>query len=283
MTKQPFQILCSTGAFCRYPDRTYYAYITDVGHELTMVDGFEVMIYPSWHDDVEYISSKLLASGLRFPALHAEKASGPHLISTGPLEEPQGWYWLEQSCRLAKLLGSKTVIYHLWGEPSTDETIEKNLAVLGRCLDIADNFGVQLAIETVPCRKADPLTHIRSALELDKRCFVALDTEFLAVHNQLEAAMQADWLWQDRRVCHVHIKDYEGEKIPAEYDERYRRYLHPGEGTIDFASFFAALRGRDFDGNISFEASVVGEGSQDVDIEKLKRSLTHLREMANNT
>ena len=63
MTKQPFQILCSTGAFCRYPDRTYYAYITDFGPELAkIVDGFEVMIYPSWHDDVEYIATKLQAA-----------------------------------------------------------------------------------------------------------------------------------------------------------------------------------------------------------------------------
>ena len=280
MTRQPFQILCSTGAFSRYPDRTYYAYISDFGPELTMVDGFEVMIYPSWHDDVEYIAPKLLATGLRFPALHVEKASGPHLVSKKKLEKGMGWYWLEQSCLLAKLLGAKTVIYHLWGPPTFDKKIEKNLAVLGRCLDIADKFELRLAIETVPCRKADPLTHIRAAMELDKRCFVALDTEFLALHNQLDAAMQADWLWQDRRVCHVHIKDYAKNMDLAEANF-YRPYLHPGEGSIDFPSFFAALRGRDFDGNISFEASAVEQEGQ-VDIEKLKRSLYHLRELAEN-
>jgi sugar phosphate isomerase/epimerase len=103
---------------------------------------------------------------------------------------------------------------------------------------------------------------------------VALDTEFLGLYGQLEAALDAGWLWQDQRVRHIHIKDYDGALYST---DNYRRYLHPGEGTIDFAHFFAALKARHFDGNISLEASVVNlDGSRDT--ERLKRSLAQLRQ-----
>ncbi len=56
-----------------------------------------------------------------------------------------------------------------------------------------------------------------------------------------------------------------------------RRYLHPGEGMVDFTHFFAALKERGFDGYISLESSVVGtDGTRDID--KLQRSLERLRQ-----
>ena len=58
--------------------------------------------------------------------------------------------------------------------------------------------------------------------------------------------------------------------------DNYRRYLHPGEGAIDFAAFFAALRAHDYSGSISLEASIVNrDGTRD--IEKLQCTLAQLR------
>lgn len=269
---EKMQLLCSTGAFSRFPDLTDYRAILEYG-PLLDVDGLEVMFFPGWTDDVERIASELRASGLRIPAIHAEKAIGPALISPQPDEREQGWRWLQAGCRLGQIVEGKTLILHLWGLPDSDDRLADNLAVLPDCISMAEQSGLTLAVETVPSKSGDTLGSVRRAVEHDRRCRVALDTEFLALYGQLEAALEADWLWQDRRVPHIHIKDYDGALYST---DNYRRYLHPGEGTIYFPHFFAALKARQFDGTISLEASIVNrDGTRD--IPRLNRSLELLR------
>lgn len=270
---ESMQLLCSTGTFSRFPDMTDYRSILDYGPGLA-VDGLEVMFFPSWTGEIERIAAELRASGLLFPAIHAEKGIGPALISVLPEERAQGWRWLEASCRLGQLLQSNVLVLHLWGHPDSDDRLGDNLAILPDCLAIAEQHGLALAVETTPCRSGDPLGNVRRAIEQDSHCFVALDTEFLALHHQLEAALSADWLWQDQRVRHIHIKDYASALYST---DNYRPYLHPGEGAIDFKHFFAALKQHQFDRYISLEASVVNlDGTRDM--EKLKRSLENLRQ-----
>lgn len=270
---ESIQLLCSTGTFSRYPDLTDYRSTLINGPELE-VDGFEVMFYPDWTPDIERIATELHQSGLRFPTIHAEKGIGPALVSSKPEEREQGWQWMLASCRLGNLLGANLLVFHLWGLPGSDENIEQNLQNLEKCITLTEKFGMQLAIETIPCTRADPLSNIHRAIEQDARCLVALDTEFLALHNQLETALNADWLWQHNRVRHVHIKDYAGGMYST---DNYRRYLHPGEGRINFQPFFETLRQRNFSGNVSLEASVVNQdGTRD--IHRLKKSLATLRQ-----
>ena len=170
------------------------------------------------------------------------------------------------------------LILHLWGHPDSDDRFADNLAVLPDCLAMAERHGLTLAVETIPCRSGDPLGNVRRAVEQDNRCTIALDTEFLALHQQLEAALDADWLWQNQPVRHIHIKDYDGAIYST---DNYRRYLHPGEGTIDFPHFFAALKARHYNGYISLEASVVNrDGTRD--IEKLRRSLASLQRLCDD-
>jgi sugar phosphate isomerase/epimerase len=269
------QLLCSTGAFSRFPDLTDYQSILEYG-PLLAVDGLEVMYFPGWTDDIEHIAAGLRASGLRIPAIHAEKGAGPALISPQPAERAHGWRWLQAGCRLGQVVGAKTLIFHLWGLPDSDDRLADNLAILPDCITMAEQYGLTLAVETVPCRSGDTLGNARRAVEQDNRCRIALDTEFLALHRQLEAALDADWLWQNQLVHHIHIKDYDGAMYST---DNYRRYLHPGEGTIDFPHFFAALRACHYTGPISLEASVVNrDGTRD--IEKLKRSIELLRRYA---
>ena len=272
------QLLCSTGTFSRFPDLTDYRSILTFGEELE-VDGFELMFYPAWTPEIEQIATELLKSQLRFPAIHAEKGIIPALVSSQPEEHEQGWQWMYASCQLAKSLGANLLIFHLWGYPNYDENIEKNLQLLNDCMKIAEEYGLQLVIETVPCKYNDPLSNIYQAVNQESDVFVALDTEFLAMHNQLEAALEADWLWQHNRVRHIHIKDYDGNLYST---DNFRRYLHPGEGNIDFPMFFDALKLHNFSGYISLETSIVNqEGMRD--IHKLKKSLSLLHEMLNNS
>lgn len=268
------QLLCSSGAFGRYPILIDHLDIARYAPPLP-VDGIEIMYYPEWTPQVERIADDLLTTGLRFPAIHVEKSAGTALISEDTAEREQGRVWLTASCRLGQLVGARVAVFHLWGAPTSDEQIERNLTVLSECIDIAEAHNMELAVETIPCTKRTPLEVIQRVLEQDNRSRVALDTEFLAIHNQVEAALDADWLWSGERVRHIHLKDYDGKQYTA---DGYRRYLHPGEGHLDFAQLFARLKQRTFNGNLSLEASVVSpDGTRDT--EKLQKSLENVHTM----
>ena len=241
------QLLCSTSAFSRFPDLTDYRSILTFGPNLE-VDGFELMFYPDWTAEIEHIASELLKSGLKFPAIHAEKGIAPALVSSQLEEREQGWQWMQASCQLGNLLRANLLIFHLWGLPDSDEKIEQNLQHLEDCMKIAEAFELKVAVETIPCKRDDPLSNVRRAIEQEPRVLLALDTEFLAMHNQLNSALTADWLWQENRVRHIHIKDYDGGSYST---DNFRRYLHPGEGCINFPKFFDTLKLRNFSGYIS--------------------------------
>jgi len=132
---------------------------------------------------------------------------------------------------------------------------------------------MELAIETIPCLKSTPLEVIQRVIERDSRCKVALDTEFLAIHGQIDQALNTPWLWSSGLTRHIHLKDYDGQQYTP---EGYRRYLHPGEGKLDFARIFARLKQQQFSGNLSLEASVVSP-DYTRDSAKLLSSLEHLR------
>jgi sugar phosphate isomerase/epimerase len=274
----PMQLLCSTGTFSRFPDLTDYRFVLTYGPELE-VDGFELMFYPDWSTEIEQIATELLKSRLRFPAIHAEKGIVPALLSSQPGEREQGWQWMLASCQLGKALGANFLIFHLWGLPDSDKEIEHNLQFLNDCMKIAADCRLKLVVETIPCKYHDPLSNIYRAVEQEPEILVALDTEFLAMHNQLEAALEADWLWQYNRVCHIHIKDYDSDVYST---DNFRRYLHPGEGSINFPKFFEALKLHSFCGNISLETSVVNHNGTR-DIHKLKKSLSMIHQILHNS
>jgi len=267
------QLLCSTGTFSRDPDYTDYRAVLAYGPGLE-VDGFEVLFYAGWYAEVEHIAAEPRRPGLRFPAIHVEKSIGTLLGSSRQEKCEQGLERFAANCRLGRLVGAGVMVLHLWGWPELDERLERNLQGLEACLMLAEQSGLQLAVETIPGSKADPLSNVRRAVDQDKRCAVALDTEYLGLYHQLETALNSDWLWQGSRVRHIHIKDFDGHSFT---DDQRRRYLHPGDGYIDFAHFFDALKQRGFAGNISLEASAMRRDGS-VDLDRLRESLAMLRE-----
>jgi len=270
---QTTQLLCSTGAFSRYPDHTGYQAIQKYGPALR-VDGFELMFYPAWYTDIKHIAAELQATGLRFPAMHAEKNIGTALGQADQAARKQGVAKLEENCQLGNALGCKLLVLHLWNWPELDDDLEKNLSVLSKCYDIAEHYNIELALETIPGRHFDPLTNIQRALGRDTRSHFALDTEFLYNYQQLETVFSTPWLWQEDRVNHVHIKDSSG----TTHIDGKRVYLHPGEGQVDFSRFFAQLREQNFMGNISLESPALMNGGE-VNIQRLQESLDFLQEM----
>lgn len=268
------QVLCSTGAFTRSSDPRSHEAILRYG-PLLGADGLEIIFYPRWYQVQERIARELRSSQLPFPVLHMEKSIGECFGSDDISERELGVLRFEQNCVFAHQLGVQIAVLHLWAMPSSDLHLERNLQPLARCLDIAEQYGLTLAIETIPCVYADPLSNVKRAVEHDTRACVALDTEFLAWHDQLEAVFTASWLWQARLVRHVHLKDHDIQLASSE--ERY--YLHPGEGRIDFRRFVQQLRAVGFDGALSLEARAINSDGE-VEVERIQKSLQFIRRVA---
>jgi sugar phosphate isomerase/epimerase len=204
--------------------------------------------------------------------MHSEKNIGTLLGQPDPQERQRGVQLLAENFRLGNQLGTTLVVLHLWNWPELDDDLNNNLSVLRACYDYAEEYGIELAIETIPGRHYDPLSNIYRALECDERTKFAFDTEFLANYQQLDTVFTTDWLWRENRVHHVHIKDSNGHP----FVDGIRRYLHPGEGDVDFTRFFTQLRGNGFSGNISLEAPAI-DIEDDIDIQQLHDSLAFIQ------
>jgi sugar phosphate isomerase/epimerase len=152
-------------------------------------------------------------------------------------------------------------VIHLWDLPDGDRDLDARLEAVTVAADVFEPHGVTLAVETIPCLVSTPLRNIERVLEREPRVGVALDTEFLAMHDEVDDALAADWLWP--HVRHVHLKDYTGSLVG---EDGARRYVLPGDGSVDFARVFAALDQRGYSGAVSLEANAVRpEGGVDVD------------------
>lgn len=268
------RVLCSTGVFTRTSDPLSHEVILRYGPQFD-VDGFEVIVYPRWYNMLEEVGRALRASGMAFPAIHVEKGVGEKFGSGDTSAQEQGIADFERNCNFARQIGAHLAVLHLWGLPDSDTHLERNLRLLPRCLDIVDRYRLELAIETIPGIAADPLSNIERVVVHDARARVALDTEFLAMHGQLEALFEAAWLWEESLVRHVHLKDFAADAG----DVVGRRYLHPGDGEIDFGRFVRQVRAVDFDGALSLEArGIDGEGR--VEVERIAASLRLIAELA---
>ena len=258
-------ILCSTGALFP-PGRADLDVITAVGARLG-VDGLELLVTSSLAERLDEVAESLATSSAPFPAIHARKSLGSNLPSDAAVAH------LEETLRFAQTIGASVVVLHLWNLPESDADLPGRLEAIRVACDVADGHDVTVAVETVPCLRSTPLRNLEAVLEHEPRATCALDTEFLAHHGELEEALDSDWLWADDRVRHVHVKDYAGGLLDG---EGVRRYLHPGEGTIDFVHLFDALHHRRYPGAVSLEApAYLASGLPDVD--GLRRSIGRMR------
>lgn len=265
-------LLCSTGAISRFVDLNDHLHFVRAGGALD-ADGLEVMIFDHWYDRFDAIAADFVVAGILVPATHAEKNLGPNLASDSSTVVNETLVRYSENCRFTHLLGGDRTVLHLWGLPESDRVIDRMLVLLPELVERAAEHEVMLAVESIPCLVDDPLANIQRVLETDRRTRVALDTEFLSMHGQLQAALDADWLWEHNAVVHVHIKDF---LDPRHIDPTKRRYLQPGEGEIDFPVWFGDLAARGYSQTISLESPASREDGS-VDIERIDTSLGYLR------
>jgi sugar phosphate isomerase/epimerase len=245
--------LLPTGSVTRHPDYTDHRRIL----EHLPPSELELSIYRAWD---ERVIDDL--RGLPFVTAHADKSIGATLAGDEPAVDR-----FALNCRIASELGAWLLVLHLWELPDGDRFLERNLDRLPALLDVADEHGLTLAVETIPCTLGTPLDNARRACARDERCRVTLDTEFLGVHGQLDAAVEVSEL-----VAHVHVKDYS----PENWSSARRRYLLPGEGTLDLEGFLQRLP---YDGTVTLELSAVTDDGG-VDAQRLEAGLAWLRTLS---
>ncbi len=260
-------VLASTGTLTRTPDFTDHRRILDHGARIA-ADGLELVVYEAWYERIADVTRALASSGLTFPVVHADKRIGAGLSGD---EARASLDRFTANAALARELGARTLVLHLWELPDGDRFLHRNLVHLPALLDIADAHGAVLAVETVPASAGSPLANVRRAHERHERCRVTLDTEFLAVHGELEQSLAADWLWEEERVAHVHVKDSDGSWPRA-------RYLAPGEGRLDLERFLGGVARRGFAATVTLEAPAIGAEGQ-VEQARLERALALVRSL----
>ncbi len=261
------------GAIARGPHAVSERRIVEIAPEL-QVDGIEVMIYGSWYGRLDDVADHLARTGIATPVTHGEKSIGPDLVADDSIHRDRALQRFDDNCRFTARIGADRVVLHLWGLPDADSRIDHQLEALPTLLDIADRHGVMLAVEAIPCVVHDPLTLIHRVVETDGRARVALDTEFLAVHGQLDEVFAADWLWEPGIVAHVHVKEYDGDIVDPATGRR--RYLHPGEGQIGFDRWFERLCHRGYHQAISLESPIAADDGS-VNVESANDHLRRLR------
>jgi sugar phosphate isomerase/epimerase len=207
--------------------------------------GFELSIYPSWIDEADLVADEIAALELPIETAHAEKSIGA-LLSSGDTAAAER---LERSARIASRVGARLLVLHLWELPLGDRQLERNLGLLPACADVAERAGLVLGVETIPCSVGSPLANVAKAIEREPRCVAVLDSEFLALHDELDAAPDAGL-----PVGHVHVKDFAGQ---IRRGDPRTSYLLPGEGTLEIDGFLARLTDRGYEAAVTLEASAV--------------------------
>ena len=243
------RVLCSTGAIITRRNGRNYNLLREIVPALRC-DGLEFMMYQSWHDCPDRLVRAL--EGFQTPVFHMTKQIG-QWISEDNLTDAV--HMFRQDCELAQAIGSSLLVLHLWSGQASDQHIERNIAAYPMLRDIADKHGLTLTVENVLCNTRDPMTHMRTLVDVYPDMAFTFDTKMAAFHSQLEELYKPEnaWLWPHIR--HFHVNDYGG----GHMDWANMRVRQLGRGHIDFTRFFAFVRQMSYTDDFTCEATAVSE------------------------
>ncbi len=258
------EILCSTGALIGRPNGRDYRLLGPLSEKLSC-DGFEFMMYSTWYEEREAIIAFLQENHIYTPVLHAEKGIGEY-ISKGTSEDlEETWRRFALNCDMAKRIGAKKLVVHLWNGNTSDQNFENNLRGYARLREIADGYGLDLLVENVVCNKENPMKHWAELATQYPDIHFIFDTKMAAFHGQekLLGDVAYQWLWKENHLKHFHINDYAGGYM----DWSNLATLPVGAGHIDFTSFFRMIKENGYHGTFTVEATAFDtDGVVDTDM-----------------
>ncbi|MBQ5332173.1 MAG: sugar phosphate isomerase/epimerase [Oscillospiraceae bacterium] len=258
-------ILCSTGALITRRNGRDHKLLSGLAERLKF-DGFELMLYQSWYENLETISEDIARMGVNIPAVHCEKEIG-ELISAGDME---AYARFEANCRAAERVGAKLLVLHLWNGLVSDSNFSENLKAYERFAETAEKHKLLLTVENVVCNVSAPMERRTELKEKYPEISFTFDTKMAAFHGELEKAYDEN-LWQ-KHIRHLHINDFGGKVM----DWSALQTLHIGKGNVNFEQFFGFARKMNYKGDLTVEAtSVLPDGS--VDIDKLNEDFLKIK------
>lgn len=260
------RILCSTGGIITRRNGRDYSLLRTIVPALRC-DALEFMMYQSWHECLDGLQRAL--EGFQTPVFHMTKQIG-QWISEGNDADAENLF--RADCALAKAVGSKLLVLHLWSGQASDQHIERNIAAYPRLRDIAGQHGLLLTVENVLCNQRDPMTHMRTLADVYPGIRFTFDTKMAAFHSQLEALYAQENAWLLPRIAHFHVNDYAGGHM--DWANMSARSL--GQGQIDLNRFFAFVRGMAYQGDFTHEATALKEVGGAIDFTTLNASLSRL-------
>lgn len=271
------KLFCSTGALIGLANGRNYRLLEEIVPHIDC-EGFEFMMYSTWYGEEEEIVKVLQGLPVSFPVTHVEKRIGEKIASRDDGDWEEAFEKFHTNCRIARAIGSKLLVMHLWSGTISDSRMENNLEAFPLLKSIAGEYGLQLTVENVVCNQRSPMVHLKELQEEDQEVLFTFDTKMADFHKELDLVYEREWEWlfSEKHVAHLHINDHRGEYM----DWSNLRALPIGDGTIDFQRFFDFIRTWDYAGNITYEASGLMP-SGEVDYDKINKSLSKIREYWN--
>ena len=258
------EILCSTGALIGLPNGRNYRLLGDLAKQLTC-DGIEFMMYNSWYEQVEELTTYLQEVKLYIPVVYCEKKIGETISKGGQEYFAEAYRLFEINCKLAADVGAGKIVMHLWDGITSDAYFENNMQAYPVLRDIATKYELDLLVENVVCNQKDPMLRFCQLAKEYSDIHFVFDTKMAAFHSQLELLYEPEyaWLWKNGHIQHYHVNDYAG----GHMDWVNLRTIPVGRGKIDFERFFEHVKSTDYDGTLTIEAPFYKEdGMPDVEV-----------------
>lgn len=203
-------------------------------------------------------------SGLHINSVHANSVNfEANLFSPTRRVKGDGFYWLDQITRSARLLGCKSYTFHgLHRLAGGSDDIDGLSGYLGDAVNFVAGYGIKLCLENV-CW----CLYNRPGLFSQLKQRVPSLSGVLDVKQARRSRYPLNMYINDMAgaISHVHLSDV---------DENGKMCL-PGRGVCDFTDIIKRLKGVGFDGNLIIEvySGDYGETSE------LRQACDYLREI----
>ena len=269
------EILCSTGALIGKPNGRNYFLLKDLFKSLHC-DGFEFMMYSSWYEEARELTAALQDMKLHIPVMHCEKHIGEAISRNEEWDLYAALKKFEENCRIAREIGAKKLVVHLWDGITSDQNFANNLRLYAELLAITKEYGIDLLVENVVCNKENPMKHWCELAECYPQIHFVFDTKMAAFHEQMPLIYEKEyeWLWIEDHIRHLHINDYGGGYM----EWAKLKTLPIGDGHIDFKKFFDFLAEKEYKGDFTVEATAFDRETGEVDTDMLNRCFAAIRE-----
>lgn len=232
-------------------------------------DGLELMMLKAWYGRLDEIAKALAEAGVYTPVIHFEKEIGVMLAEGDPQVNEAALELFRENARMAKMIGAKKAVFHLWGGPKSDGAVDGSIELLPQMKEICEAAGTELLIENIPCVYNDPLSIWEKIYSRIPDMGFIFDTRFGKFHDQyMDIFASPTW----KNVKHMHASSFLGAKNEWGL---IRPILQPGGGKVDFDHLISNMP--HYEGSVTLESPVIAEDGS-VDIATLNRSLDFLRE-----